>query len=352
MDRSKHHKHEFLTHQVIHQGLCVSCGACVDFCPYFQYIDGKVVALDRCEAEPRRCENVCPRTDLFDDSLEQLKRNRKTKYPLGPTKKIVLACSLDPEILASSQYGGVASSLLALALKENLADSAVVVTKGNGRSPSGKLIQTHSEILSCAGSRYTASASLSMINRFENKEKGTLAVVGLPCQMEALVRMERLLDQEGGIAKRIRLKIGLFCTWALNYRGFRSYLKQKGVHQEIQKYDIPPPPAAVIRVLINQEWQEFPLEGIRPYIQKGCSLCQDMTAEFADISIGMVEGVERMNTVIIRNDIGAKIIEQAIDKKMIKVSEIPEPQRKHLEFAAGKKREKGRAIKEEMKKNS
>jgi coenzyme F420 hydrogenase subunit beta len=352
MDRSSIHKNGLLTHQVIQQGLCVSCGACVDFCPYFQYIDGKVVVLDRCEAETRRCENVCPRTDLWDDSLERLKRNRKASYPLGPTKKVVLACSLDPDILASAQYGGVVSSLLALALKENLVDSAVVVNKGNGRSPSGKLIQTQSEILSSAGSRYTASASLSIINRVENKEKGTLAVVGLPCQIEALARMEQLPVQEGGLAERIGLKIGLFCTWALDYRGFMGYLKQKGVLQEIQKYDIPPPPAAVIRVLINQDWQEFPLEEIRPFIQKGCSLCQDMTAEFADISVGMVEGVEKMNTVIIRNDIGTRIIDHAINENIIKVSEIRESQTKHLEFAAGKKREQGRAIKEEMKRNS
>ena len=352
MDCSRPNKFELLTRQVIQQGLCVSCGACVDFCPYFQYIDGKVVALDACEAETKRCENVCPRTDLFNDSLERIKRRSKAKHPLGPSKKIILACSQDPEILAAAQYGGVVSSILALALEENLVDAAVVVSKGNGGSPCGRLIQTQSEILDCAGSRYTASASLAMINRNEKNEKGILAVVGLPCQMEALARMEDLPGQEKDVAERIRLRIGLFCTWALSYRDLMRFLKQKGVYQEVKKYDIPPPPATVLRVLIDQEWQEFPIEEIRPFIQKGCSLCQDMTAEFADISVGMVEGVERMNTVIVRNDIGTKIIDQALDKKMIEVSEISESQLKHLEFAADKKRRQGRAMKEEMKRNS
>jgi coenzyme F420 hydrogenase subunit beta len=68
---------------------------------------------------------------------------------------------------------------------------------------------------------------------------------------------------------------------ALDYRKLRDYLKTIGIDGPIQKYDIPPPPAQIFQIQTEQGCQEFPIDEIRPSIQEGCGLCQDMTAELS-----------------------------------------------------------------------
>lgn len=148
---------------------------------------------------------------------------------------------------------------------------------------------------------------------------------------------------------RIGLKMGLFCTWALDYRKVNHYLMRIGTGTPIQKYDIPPPPAQVFLVLTERGWKEFPLEEIRPFIQEGCSLCQDMTAEWADISVGTVEGMEGWNTVVVRSDTGSELLGEAIEEGVLEIDELPEENLEHLREASHNKRKRGHLAKEEMR---
>ena len=66
-----------------------------------------------------------------------------------------------------------------------------------------------------------------------------------------------------------------------------------------------------------------------------------MTAEWADISVGAVEGLEEWNTVIVRNDIGLNFINDAIEEHIITIDTLPEENLKHLREASLNKREKG-----------
>jgi coenzyme F420 hydrogenase subunit beta len=58
--------------------------------------------------------------------------------------------------------------------------------------------------------------------------------------------------------------------------------------------------------------KEFALSDIRQLVQKGCALCQDMTAERADISVGAAEGFAGWNTIIVRTEIGDALANKAI----------------------------------------
>ena len=90
------------------------------------------------------------------------------------------------------------------------------------------------------------------------------------------------------------------------------------------------------------------LENIRPFIQKGCALCEDMTAEWADISVGTVEGLEGWNTVVVRSDLGSKLINEAINNGILEMDHLPEENLEHLKEAALNKRNRGRAAKEKL----
>ena len=80
-----------------------------------------------------------------------------------------------------------------------------------------------------------------------------------------------------------------------------------------------------------------------------CAYCLDMTSEFADISIGSVEGTEGWNTVIIRTDTGAELMEMARVKAKLEIDKLPDENLAHLKEAALLK--KKRALQEIIKKS-
>ena len=112
----------------------------------------------------------------------------------------------------------------------------------------------------------------------------------------------------------IKLVIGLFCTWALAPDKFHQFLKENTDLPHVKKFDIPPPPANRFDVYTESGKISFPLEQIKKFIMPGCTYCHDMTAEFADISIGSVEGTEGWNTVIIRTPTGSELIKTVVAK--------------------------------------
>ena len=341
-----------LVDKVISQGICVKCGACVNLCPYFDYFDGRIVVTDDCHAETWRCLQLCPRADYDDTSLDKEGSTQGEKSEIGPFREIFIARAKDEGIRGEAQYGGFVSSFLIYALEERLIRATILTDKGNENSPGGVIARDRADILKCAGSRYTAAAGLAAFNRAIKDDGERLAVVGLPCQMEALARMRRMNPDGEERDSRVSLKIGLFCTWALDFRKLHHYLNTKGISGPIQKYDIPPPPAQVFQIHTEQGWQAFPLDELRPSIQEGCTLCQDMTAEWADISVGTVEGMEGWNTVVVRSERGAQLLSGFIETGHLEKRELPEENLAHLKEASTNKRKKGNSAKKERRRKS
>ncbi|MDY6968705.1 MAG: Coenzyme F420 hydrogenase/dehydrogenase, beta subunit C-terminal domain [Spirochaetota bacterium] len=342
-------KQSQLIDNVINKNICVKCGACVGLCPYFDYFDGKVVVMDKCNSDTGRCLEFCPRSDYIDIPQGQSKICKENQSEIGSYISIFKARACNSDIVDKAQYGGVVSSLIIHALNKGIIDSALLINKGNNLSPKTRIVTNSSEVLNCAGSRYTSSAGLGELNRAITKGERNIGFVGLPCQMEALARMDSVNQDDEEMIKGINLRIGLFCTWALDYRTFNKYIKSIGIKEPIIKYDIPPPPANVFKLLTENGWQELPLDDVKPFIQKGCSLCEDMTAQLADISIGMFEGDEEWNTVIIRNDKGSQFINEAIEIGVITTEILPKESENHLKEASRNKREKGIIATNEMR---
>ena len=300
-----------------------------------------VIVLDKCKSDTWRCLQLCPQADYADTSLNRSTGTEVDTSPIGQFKRILIARSSDNKTRENAQYGGVVSGLLIYAIEKGLINSVILTDRGNDISPSGSIARNRFDILDCAGSRYTASGGLAALNMAIKNNEERLGIVGLPCQMAALARMKLMNPDGKERSDHIYLKIGLFCTWAMDYRKLNEYLGNIGLNGSTKKYDIPPPPSQIFQLLTENGWSKISLGNLRPFIQKGCSLCQDMTAEWADISVGAVEGLEEWNTVIVRSDIGFNFINDAIEEHIIEIDNLAEENLKHLKEASLNKRERG-----------
>jgi coenzyme F420-reducing hydrogenase beta subunit len=65
-----------------------------------------------------------------------------------------------------------------------------------------------------------------------------------------------------------------------------------------------------------------------------------MTAEFADISVGVLEGDTAKNTLIVRTTAGRELVEKAVKSGYLEIEAYPKEAFEHLSWAASNKKRK------------
>jgi coenzyme F420 hydrogenase subunit beta len=241
-------------------------------------------------------------------------------------------------------------TLLYFAKDEGFIDSAVLTFFKDKSLPRGVVASTKAEILACAGSSYMATPTVEAFNRSVREgSRKRIGFVGTPCQVLSLAKMRESTLEGKNPTDQLELIIGLFCTWALSYPNFTQFL-EKEVSDPVVKYDIPPHPANVLKVYTEKNQIDVSLEKILPLVRPACWVCHDLTAEFADLSVGSGRGeVSEWNTVIVRTPRGMQIVEDAEKKGLIEIREIPKENLSRLEGAALNK--KKRALKNILEKS-
>lgn len=320
---------------VIETGLCAYCGACAGGCPYLVTYRGRIVVLDSCTIPEAQCYLYCPRTNTDLDSISRYTFGEI--YPhnaLGNVRRVLMARSSDTDIRKRAQYGGTVTALLSLALEQGLVDGAILTRTADDKLPEAFLAKSTEEVLQGSGSNFMAVPVLETLNRTPRDSRVRLAVVATPCQALSLRKMKKDPPQHGVEIENVTLVIGLFCTWALSVGRFHQFLRENCELSQVVKFDIPPPPANVFQVYTKTDSISFPLEQIREFIMPTCDLCLDMTAEFADISVGAAEGIEGWNTVLVRTPIGTELIEAATTKGVLETRGLPDENFAHLKAAA------------------
>jgi coenzyme F420 hydrogenase subunit beta len=167
-----------------------------------------------------------------------------------------------------------------------------------------------------------------------------LGVVGTPCQLTAIAQMRTNPVNREDYVDPVAITIGLFCNWSLDTRQLVALLSEKMDITAIRSMDIPPPPANIMVLDTASGKVEVPLSEIKPLIPHTCFICLDMTSEFSDISVGMFEGRPGWNTLIIRSQMGAELVEQASGKGFLETEAMPEKNIGHLARAAADKKER------------
>jgi coenzyme F420 hydrogenase subunit beta len=329
-----------LEKEVINEGLCASCGACVGICPYIKVVNDRVAVIEPCGISEGQCYDFCPRTPTDIAELQRrIFGEVSADSSLGPYISIEMAQARDPKTRSRAQYGGVVSALITYAMNEGEIDTAVLTRPfDGGLMPTTVIAEQGSQVLRYARSSYIPSATLAEMNKATKQPRGAICVVGIPCQITALRKMQTSKHETG--ANGVKLAIGLFCTWALSYKGFSALLKGKVDPSSIKRIDIPPPPANIMVVHTKKGAIEFPLDEIRGVIKPTCNVCYDMTSELADISVGMVEGIDDWNTLIVRTPAGEKLVAKARANGIIETRPLDEARLAHLREASLNKKRK------------
>jgi len=326
--------------EVLISGLCTLCGACVGLCPYFRVnrLRGTIQRLDICDLDEGQCYQYCPRTYTDIDAICQQVFGvayGEENVGIGIVTDVFLARSRDEEILKKGQDGGTVTTLLWAAVEERIIDCVVETKMSDDKSPSGFLARNKEELLQCAGNSYEPGATLETLNRIPIDSNEKVAVVGLPCQVTAVRKMRTYPARNRIDMDNVKLVIGLFCGWSLSTGSFHKFLQQNCDLSEVVKFDIPHHPAHTFDVYTASGKKSFELDEIRKFINPACSYCCDMTAQFADISVGSGRTMFRgWNTVIVRTSNGAELMVRAKERGMLETQPIPDESLNHLKEAA------------------
>jgi len=331
-----------LQKEVFNKGLCSACGACANLCPYIEMAGGRAVMIDSCGLSEGKCYDFCPRTYIDVPTLdEKVFGVYRSDLAIGSSVAVMKAKARDNEIKSIAQYGGVASALTAFALETGEIDTAVLTKSKDRISSKPTIAKSRKDVLECAGTKYVVCPTVTEVVEAIRQGARKIGVVGTPCQVTAIRKMHASKFEIE--ADKIGLVIGLFCTWALSPQAY-DYLMELAGSRNVVRLDVPPPPANIFVIETEEERVEAPLDEIRKFIMPSCNVCFDMTNEFADISVGTVEGDEDWNTVIVRTGLGEKFFQRAKEAGIIETVPLEKERFDHLcEASLNRKR---RALKE------
>jgi len=324
--------------EVLDKGLCTGCGACASLCPYIYAEAEKVAVIYDCGLKEGNCYRVCPRTPTDLETMDRFVFGTiRHDHELGEHSNIYYARAAEPALVNSGQYGGTVTGILTFLIEKGDIEAAVITRGEDGKMPEPHLALTLADVISGSRSKYSACPTLAALPREGYKN---LAVVGRPCQVTALRKMQILNEKPGNdrlpVAGKNILIIGLFCFWALAPT-FYKFLSERTGGKKIIGLDIP-----VDGLSIKLEGESeilVPVDEIRQFIRPACLQCFDCTAELADFSVGSTEYDPVWNTLIVRTTRGRDVINAAVEAGALEVKPYP-PERLPLlrKAAVNKKR--------------
>ena len=334
--------------QVLRPGLCTGCGACQGLCPYWGSVDGRTVCFFDCERRDGRCQRFCPRMPTDLDALRRQFFPADSILPeIGPFRGLYLTRAADPGIRAKAQHGGSMTALVELALAEGFLDAAVLTRSQGGLNPEGVLATTPEEVRVCSGSSFQIPPTLAVLNQaLQENRYHSIGVVGTPCKTLAVYKMRaNPLPDNDNHAGNIGMVFGLFCGWGLDWVGLKALAAMHADPEAVCHIDIPPSKYHSMELQQGDETISVNLDNVTPLVRSGCHYCADMTAEFADLSIGGARsadgwGVDKgWNQVIVRSEKGEQLLDLAQEKGVLEFKDVPETGLEKLKGASlGKKR--------------
>lgn len=326
-----------LQEEVILRGLCGKCGGCISFCTA-----GTLNALELGEDDHPRfadeekcmtcgiCYMICPVTKDLD--AEVLQKFGWTP-PIGNRRSITSARSTDEDVLNVATDGGVVTSLLLHMLERGLIDGAIVSRKTTAFSREPMIATTRDEVITAAGShfggsshleelgdRYTTySPTVSSVRRLTSKPLSRVAMVGTPCQIKTVRKMQCL-----GIlpAHIISYTIGLFCMENFSF----DAQARKELEDRLQ-FDFADVAKLNIKddlIISLKDGKSFhvPFEDIDELARPACLVCTEFANDFADISVGGLGSPDGYTTILVRSKKGQRMYDDALRRGYLREREL------------------------------
>lgn len=302
---------DLLMREVVNQGKCVGCAACLTICPVdvFDYVNEKPVdtrndACVYCEL----CVDACPVLRPTDRDLPEQIGLLEPNYDegFGPYHYGVFARITDKCPEFTGQDGGVCSALLVHMLENGDINGAVVGTEvaGNPQMGTENIATSRQEILDAARSRYTYQPNTVALVEAMKKDIKPIAVVGVPCQVDG-VRQQQFSSIRLDVAKwyqeNIKLVIGLFCSESFTEDGIGALAEELEVEKkDIKNINIK---GKVVVQLEDGRVENKSLKEFGKYARPACLYCLDYAADNADIGLGGI-GPDGYTFTVIRTQAG------------------------------------------------
>ena len=317
---------EDLIKEVHEQGICGECGGCVSFCSAHE-----IKAIEMSESGPPRyynkenclkcgiCYLVCPQTHVLD---QELNKKYNYKVSIGNWVKITSSQATSEEIRKNASDGGSVTAILNYLLDRNLIDGAIVSKKEGPFYRIPFFATSKEELIEAAGSHYDLSQgvvglehyntfipTITKLKKVVSSDMMSIAVVGTPCQIMSIRKMQELSILPAHI---IKYTLGLFCNLNFSFddEGRKKLEKKFNFSfQDVEKMNIK---EDLILQLRNQKALHINFEDLKEITRPACYACRDFSNVYSDISFGGLGSQDGFTTTIIRTKNGEKVYNRAL----------------------------------------
>lgn len=312
---------------VTNNHLCTGCGGCSSICPRhciaieLDKRQGCYVAhVDESQCiSCGLCQKVCP-VCTWNNQTEE-------SCLLGTVGQTFSVYASDRSLRQSCASGGFTTSLLCYLLEQGLADAVVAVGRDTDQPliARPRLCTSVDEVVACKGSVYAPTSYAAVLKEVLSSAYQRVAVVGLPCHIQTLSRMEKVNPK---LKNRIALKISLVCGHTPSLKGYAYSLRHLGIDEaQVQSLsnrgDGWPGYFKVVvadrgEVKVNyRHWLSWGMVmSSALFTPDGCSHCVDPSGYEADVSVSDAwlprfrDDHDGRNLIYVRSERAAQIIQQ------------------------------------------
>ncbi len=265
---------------------CIGCGACATICP---------------TKSKRTRANTYP--TLEEDGKKINEQFLKGTYDetLGVYSQILAAKSS-----IGGQDGGVATSLLISGMQKGIFDTAIVVQRTEGYQAQATVAESVDDLVKAKSTKYLRVKMLWLLNDLIEKGKRKIALVGTPCEVRGARKIQqKMLTKYPDLQLTI---VGLFCFEAFDYDKLKDAV-QKQMDIDLDKVEKTQIHKG--KFIATTEGKEYSVavKDLGAAQEHGCNFCDDFSNKYADISVGSVGSPEGYSTIIVRSDVGEKLLE-------------------------------------------
>lgn len=343
-------EHYFEPVSIVHEaGVCCQCGWCSSVCP----VNAITVSYETLEIDKNSCMKcglcftVCPRSFLIYQAAKESKKLDKTlkwSDKIGAYVDTYTGSTTSDKIKEVRQDGGIVTSILHYLLENKLVDAIIAVQHSKDIwKPEPVVVEKVEDLYKTGGTKYANSPSLTIIDQVKKYEK--IAFVGVPCMMKAIAK-SRMFPSGWPFFKNIKYTIGLFCMESFPYDGIVALAKEQFNKElgEITKMNIGG--GKFIINLKSGEQIDVPLADVQKYARHNCHFCEDLTSDYADISVGSIGSQDGWSSIITRTKEADDLLKAIIKAKGLETKPLKDvkPGLFLVERIAGVKRGKCKAI--------